>query len=70
MTRWIVTILGVAAVVGGALVADAAAQTPVRVVVRTELGDIVLEVDTKSAPNSDAQRLTPPIKILKAARVR
>jgi peptidyl-prolyl cis-trans isomerase A (cyclophilin A) len=57
LTRWIVTILAVAAVVGGALVAEPAAQTPVRVVVRTELGDIVLEVDTKRAPNTAANFL-------------
>jgi len=53
----IVTNLAIAAVVGGALVADAAAQTPVRVVVRTELGDIVLEVDAKRAPNTAANFL-------------
>jgi len=53
----IVTNLAIAAVVGGALVADAAAQTPVRVVVRTELGDIVLEVDTRRAPNTAANFL-------------
>jgi peptidyl-prolyl cis-trans isomerase A (cyclophilin A) len=53
----IVTNLAIAAVVGGALVADAAAQTPVRVVVRTELGDIVLEVDAKRAPSTAANFL-------------
>jgi peptidyl-prolyl cis-trans isomerase A (cyclophilin A) len=34
-----------------------AAQSPVRVLVQTELGDIVLEVDTKSAPNTAANFL-------------
>src|SRR5262249_57998566 len=53
----IVTNFAIAAVVGGALVAGAAAQTPVRVIVRTELGDIVLEVDTKRAPNTAANFL-------------
>ena len=33
------------------------AQQPVRVLVRTELGDIVLEVDTKRAPNTAANFL-------------
>ena len=42
---------------GVALVARSAAQSPVRVVVRTELGDIVLEVDTKRAPNTSANFL-------------
>ena len=53
----IVTNLAIAAVVGGALVADPAAQSAVRVVVRTELGDIVLEVDAKRAPNTAANFL-------------
>ena len=53
----IVTNLAIAAVVGGALVADPAAQSAVRVAVRTELGDIVLEVDTKRAPNTAANFL-------------
>ena len=57
LTRWIVTSLAVAVVVGGALVADPAAQSAVRVVVRTELGDIVLEVDAKRAPNTAANFL-------------
>lgn len=52
LTRRIVTRLAIAVVVGGALVADPAAQSAVRVVVRTERGDIVLEVDTKRAPNT------------------
>jgi peptidyl-prolyl cis-trans isomerase A (cyclophilin A) len=55
--RRIVTSLGIAAVVGVALVARPAAQSPVRVVVRTELGDIVLEVDAKRAPDTAANFL-------------
>ena len=42
---------------GVALGARPAAQSPVRVLVRTELGDIVLEVDTKRAPNTAANFL-------------
>ncbi len=50
-------ILAMAALVGVALVARPAAQGPVRVVVQTELGAIVLEVDTASAPNTAANFL-------------
>ncbi len=46
-----------AAVVGVALIARPAAQGPVRVVVQTELGAIVLEVDTARAPNTAANFL-------------
>jgi len=46
-----------AAFVVVALVARPAAQGPVRVMVRTELGDILLEVDTKRAPNTAANFL-------------
>ena len=46
LTRAIVTTLAAAAVAGVALIA----QQPVRVLVQTELGDILLEVDTKRAP--------------------
>ena len=46
-----------AAVVGFALVARPAAQGLVRVLVQTELGDIVLEVDSKRAPNTAANFL-------------
>jgi len=53
LTRAIVTTLAAAAVAGVALIA----QQPVRVLVRTELGDIVLEVDTKRAPNTAANFL-------------
>ena len=50
----IVTVLGL---VGAALIAHPAAQGSVRVLVQTELGDIVLEVDTRSAPNTAANFL-------------
>ncbi len=50
-------VLAMAALVGVALVARPAAQGPVRVVVQTELGAIVLEVDTASAPNTAANFL-------------
>jgi len=46
-----------AAFVVAALMARPAAQGPVRVMVRTELGDILLEVDTKRAPNTAANFL-------------
>lgn len=36
---------------------DAQAQSPVRVLVQTELGDIVLEIDTVRAPNTAANFL-------------
>jgi len=55
--RPIVTVLAIAAIVGVALIARPAAQSPVRVVVQTELGDIVLEVDTKRAPTTAANFL-------------
>ena len=51
------TVLVAGALVGAALIARPAAQGPVRVLVQTELGDIVLEVDTKSAPNTAANFL-------------
>ena len=55
--RSIVTVLATAAVVVAVLVARLAAQSPVRVMVRTELGDILLEVDAKRAPNTAANFL-------------
>jgi peptidyl-prolyl cis-trans isomerase A (cyclophilin A) len=55
--RSIVTVLAMAAFVVVASVARPAAQSPVRVMVRTELGDILLEVDTKRAPNTAANFL-------------
>ena len=53
----IVTVLAMAAFVVVALVARPAAQGPVRVMVRTELGDILLEVDMTRAPNTAANFL-------------
>ena len=53
LTRAIVTTLAAAAVAGVALIA----QQPVRVLVQTELGDILLEVDTKRAPATSANFL-------------
>jgi peptidyl-prolyl cis-trans isomerase A (cyclophilin A) len=55
--RSIATILAMTAVVAGALLARPAAQSPVRVVVQTELGDIVIEIDAKRAPNTAANFL-------------
>ena len=40
-----------------ATIADTAAQGPIRVLVQTELGDIVLEVDTEHAPRTAANFL-------------
>ena len=50
-------ILATATVVAVALVARPGAQAPVRVLVQTELGNIVLEVDTKRAPSTAANFL-------------
>ena len=55
--RPIVTLLAIAAIVGVALIARPAAQMSVRAIVQTELGDIVLEIDTKRAPNTAANFL-------------
>ena len=62
--RPILTILGAAAIAGVVSIARPAghaSQSPqgplVRVLVQTELGDIVLEVDTKRAPNTAANFL-------------
>jgi peptidyl-prolyl cis-trans isomerase A (cyclophilin A) len=55
--RPIVTTLAAAAVVAIVSVAQPAAQSSVRVLVQTELGDIVLEVDTERAPNTAANFL-------------
>jgi peptidyl-prolyl cis-trans isomerase A (cyclophilin A) len=52
-----VAALAAAAVVGVVSIARPAAQTPVRVLVQTELGDIVLEIDTTRAPNTAANFL-------------
>ena len=50
-------IVAIAAVVCVALIARPAAQGPVRVVVQTDLGAIVLEVDAAHAPNTAANFL-------------
>ena len=55
--RSIAVILAMAALVAIALIARPTAQSPVRVVVQTELGDIVLEIDPKRAPNTAANFL-------------
>jgi peptidyl-prolyl cis-trans isomerase A (cyclophilin A) len=55
--RLIVRVLAIAAIVGVTSIARPAAQGPVRVNVQTELGEIVLEVDTKRAPNTSANFL-------------
>ena len=57
MTRRIAIIVAAAAIVVVVAGARPSAQSPVRVLVQTELGDIVLEVDTKSAPNTAANFL-------------
>jgi peptidyl-prolyl cis-trans isomerase A (cyclophilin A) len=56
-TRSIATILATAALAAVASMAHPAAQSPVRVLVQTELGDIMLEVDTTAAPNTAANFL-------------
>jgi peptidyl-prolyl cis-trans isomerase A (cyclophilin A) len=57
MTRSIETVLAVVAITIAVSIARPAAQSPVRVLVKTELGDIVLEVDAKRAPNTAANFL-------------
>jgi peptidyl-prolyl cis-trans isomerase A (cyclophilin A) len=63
VTRPIATILAAAAIAAVASTARPAGQRsqgpqrPVRVAVQTELGDIVLEIDTKRAPNTAANFL-------------
>jgi peptidyl-prolyl cis-trans isomerase A (cyclophilin A) len=57
LIRSITAFLAMAALVAIALVARPAAQGAVRVLVQTELGNIVLEVDTKRAPNTAANFL-------------
>jgi peptidyl-prolyl cis-trans isomerase A (cyclophilin A) len=56
VTRPIATTLVVAAIAAVVSIAHPAAQSPVRVRVQTELGDIVLEVDAR-APNTAANFL-------------
>ena len=57
LIRSIAAILATATLVAVVLLARPAAQAPVRVLVQTELGNIVLEVDTKRAPNTAANFL-------------
>jgi peptidyl-prolyl cis-trans isomerase A (cyclophilin A) len=57
VTRPIATILAVAAIAAVVSIARPAAQSPVRVLVQTELGDIVLEIDATRAPNTAANFL-------------
>jgi peptidyl-prolyl cis-trans isomerase A (cyclophilin A) len=57
MRRSIATAVAVAVIMGVVSIARPAAQGPVRVLVKTELGDIVVELDTKRAPNTSANFL-------------
>jgi peptidyl-prolyl cis-trans isomerase A (cyclophilin A) len=57
ITRSFATIVAAAAFVAVAASAYPAAQSPVRVLVQTELGSIVLEVDVAHAPNTSANFL-------------
>jgi peptidyl-prolyl cis-trans isomerase A (cyclophilin A) len=57
MTRRIATIVAAVAVAVVVARAQSAAQSPVRVLVQTELGEIVLEVDLKAAPRTAANFL-------------
>jgi peptidyl-prolyl cis-trans isomerase A (cyclophilin A) len=55
--RSIVRVLAIGAMLGVALIARPVAQGPVRVMVQTELGEILLEVDAAHAPNTSASFL-------------
>ena len=55
--RRIATTLVAAAIAAVVSIAHPAAQSPVRVLVQTELGDIVLEIDASRAPNTAANFL-------------
>lgn len=57
MTRSIATALAVAVIIGAVSIARPTAQSAVRVLVKTELGDIVVELDAKRAPNTTANFL-------------
>ena len=57
VTRPIATTLAAAGIAAAVAMARPAAQSPVRVLVQTELGDIVLEVDVKAAPRTAANFL-------------
>lgn len=57
MMRPIATALAVATIAAAVPIARLAAQSPARVLVKTELGDIVLEIDAKRAPATAANFL-------------
>jgi peptidyl-prolyl cis-trans isomerase A (cyclophilin A) len=57
MMRAVTTTLAAAALAAVVAIAEPAAQGPVRVLVQTERGDIVLEVDAARAPNTAANFL-------------
>jgi len=57
MTRRIATIVAAVAVALVVARARPAAQSPVRVLVQTELGELVLEIDLKAAPRTAANFL-------------
>jgi peptidyl-prolyl cis-trans isomerase A (cyclophilin A) len=57
VTGVVTTILAAAALAAVVMIVRVAAQGPVRVLVQTERGDIVLEVDTTRAPNTAANFL-------------
>ena len=57
ITRPVAITVAIAALAAVVSVARPAAQSPVRVRVQTELGDIVLEIDTARAPNTAANFL-------------
>jgi peptidyl-prolyl cis-trans isomerase A (cyclophilin A) len=57
VTRPLATTLVAVAIAAVASIARPAAQGPIRVLVQTELGDIVLEIDTTHAPNTAANFL-------------
>ena len=57
VTRALTTTLATAAIAAAVAIAQPTAQSPVRVLVQTELGEIVLEVDLKAAPRTAANFL-------------
>lgn len=57
MTRSIATAFAVAVIMGAVSIARPTAQSTVRVLVKTELGDIVVELDAQRAPNTTANFL-------------
>jgi len=65
VTRAIAVTVAAAAIAAVVSIARPTAQSPVRALVQGM--DVVRKI--QRAPNTDAQCLTPPIKILKAARI-